>query len=326
MALSGTIATDRLSSLTGEIFITGGAGFLGASIVARAQREHWDCHITAFSRDEEKQWHLKDRFGSLVTCVIGDIRDDEALLLSLRGKDTVIHAGAIKFVPEAEFNVVETIKTNVEGSMNVFLTSWLSEIKKVIAISTDKACLPVNTYGMTKALMERMVGEAALWSDETQFSAVRYGNVVGSTGSIIPVFKKQLAEKGRVTVTNELMTRFWISANEAIDLILLAANQMEQFPGCIFIPRCGAMKIGTLANLIAKGAPIDIIGARPGEKEHEDLVHYKESTRANLLGDYFVLHPSTTKMEETKGLTYSSHSPANWITEDEMSVMIQEAL
>lgn len=325
MVATGTISNDRLPSLNGKVWISGGAGYLAKAIYTRAQTEKWDCRFTCYSRDEAKQWYIKNQFGDLVDCVLGDIRDEDATLLAVQGHDVVIHAAAIKFIPEAEFNVAETIKTNIEGSMNVLWASWLANVKKVIAISTDKACLPVNSYGMTKALMERMVGEASRWSDDTKFAAVRYGNVVGSTGSIIPVFRKQLAERGRVTVTNKDMTRFWISPDDAVDLILLALAQCEELSGRVFAPRCGAMRIGHLADLIAAGAPIDIIGVRPGEKEHEDLVHYKETTRVDVLGDYFVIHPPTMLGDNASGWTYSSHNPSHWITPEEMSVMITEA-
>src|SRR3990167_4972035 len=262
--MPGTIAHDRLPGLIGKVFISGGTGFLGRAILRRAEKEHWDCQITAMSRDEEKLWKAKDRFGKLVNCVLGDVRDQHNLNIAMRGHETVIHAAAIKFIPEAEANVFETVKTNVDGSRNVLRAAVRVGVKTVVAISTDKAALPANTYGMTKALMERMFAEANAWNG-TRFVAVRYGNVVGSTGSIIPIFKYQLAKNGRLRLTDERMTRFWISVDEAIDLILLAAARAQELPGRVFVPRCSAMTVKDIARMIAAGAPIDVTGIRPGE-------------------------------------------------------------
>src|SRR3990172_11612508 len=280
--IPGTIAHDRLSTLSGNTFVSGGAGYLGRAILRRAQREQWPCTFTLYSRDEERLWNAKDRFGKLVNCVLGDVRDQHNLNIAMRGHKNVIHAAAIKFIPEAEANVFETVKTNVDGSRNVMRAAVRAGVERVVAISTDKAALPANTYGMTKVLMERMFAEANAWGN-TRFVAVRYGNVVGSTGSIIPIFKHQKEKYGRVKVTDENMTRFWLSADEAIDLILLALARAEELPGRIFVPRCGAMYIKDLAQLLAGGCPIDVIGIRPGEKLHEDLVNYQESPRVDLL-------------------------------------------
>lgn len=321
--MPGTIAHDRLPGLIGKVFISGGTGFLGRAILRRAEKEHWDCQITAMSRDEEKLWKAKDRFGKLVNCVLGDVRDQHNLNIAMRGHETVIHAAAIKFIPEAEANVFETVKTNVDGSRNVMRAAVRAGVERVVAISTDKAALPANTYGMTKALMERMFAEANAWGN-TRFVAVRYGNVVGSTGSIIPIFKHQKEKYGRVKITDENMTRFWLSADEAIDLILLALAKAEELPGRIFVPRCGAMYIKDLAQLLADGVPIDVIGIRPGEKLHEDLVNYQESPRVDLLADYFVIHPAM-HAAEGGSWTYRSSSPAVWITLKEMSAMIKDA-
>ena len=323
MPLSGTIAADRLISLSGKVLITGGAGYLGRAILQRAQIEGWSCKIGILSRDEEKQWQISSRYGDRVRCILGDVRDKEALLYKIQSYDIIIHAAAIKFIPEAESNVLETIKTNLQGSLNVAWAAARAGVQQVIGISTDKSCQPVNTYGMTKALMERAFSEACSWGN-TAFTLVRYGNVVGSTGSIVPIFRQQLAQQGRVTVTDERMTRFWISPDDAVDLILLALAQGEKLPGRIFAPRCGAMSIGDLAQIIAAGAPIDIIGIRPGEKMHEDLIHYQEASRSELLADYFMVHPATYK-GQAKPWTYSSHSPAFWIQPDEMRKMIKEA-
>ena len=321
-SIPGTIAHDRLPHLSGRVLITGG-GFLCRSILHRAEREAWPCFFTVYSRDEEKLWKIKERFRDLVSCTLGDIRDQHNLTVAMRDHDFVIHTAAIKFIPEAEANVFETLKTNVDGSRNVLRATVRAGVKSVVAISTDKACIPVNTYGFTKALMERMFAEANSWNN-TRFSCVRYGNVVGSTGSIIPVFRHQIEKYGRIKVTDEKMTRFWISTDEAIDLILLAFARSEELPGRVFVPRCRAMYVMDLAKTIADDIPIDIIGIRPGEKLHESLIHYQESPRVDLLADYFVVHPATEK-SEGKPWTYISHSPSEWIYFEEMAKMIRDS-
>jgi FlaA1/EpsC-like NDP-sugar epimerase len=318
-----TIYRDKLPHLAGQVFVTGGAGFLGRSLLRRAFEASWPCQFTVFGRDEEKLTQAKYRWPD-INIVIGDVRDYRHLLNAMRGHETVIHAAAIKFIPEAEHNVFETVKTNVEGSRNVANAAREIGVKQVIGISTDKACLPVNTYGMTKALMERMFAEANNWGS-TRFVIARYGNVVGSTGSIVPVFQRQLAETGHVKVTDPNMTRFWLSPDEAIDLILLALGQSKTYPGCVFVPRCPAMRIGDLAAALSNGVPSDIIGSRPGEKVHEDLIHSQESIRVLDRGDYFIVYPAVSANIQGRSWTYSSHTPAGWVTPEHMLKMIADA-
>lgn len=309
--------------LEGKIFVTGGAGFLGRALIRRAQREKWPCSFTIYSRDEEKQWALQNKYGSHIRCYLGDVRDYQSLTSLMPGHDLVIHAAAIKFIPEAERNVWETIKVNIDGSRNIVRAAAYSNVPKVIAISTDKACQPTNVYGMSKAIMEKLVAESNRWREKTLFGCVRYGNVIGSTGSIIPVFKKQLERSKKLLVTDKEMTRFWLSADQAIDLIILAQRELPDMPGGVWVPRCGAMSIFGLAELIAEGAPIDIVGIRPGEKIHEDLIHHQESTRAEQRGDYFVLR--NTLLRKGEGWTYRSSNPSRWIPAEEMSKMIVDA-
>lgn len=284
--------------LSGNVLITGGAGFLGRAILARAQREEWPCRFTVYSRDEEKQWKLRDRFPA-VRCILGDVRDAERLTSAMPGHETVIHAAAIKFVPEAEFNVLETVQVNVNGTRNVALAAVQARVKEAIFVSTDKACLPVNLYGATK-----MVGER-IWAEYnghglTRFSTARYGNVVGSTGSIIPVFRRQLKERGKVTVTDPAMTRFWMGTDEAIDCILGALHWGGRIPGVTVASMCRSMSIAGVAAMVASEADgeIEIVGPRPGEKKHETLVHEYEIVRAVLDDDdshrgRFLILPST---------------------------------
>jgi len=308
--------------LTGRILVTGGSGFLGRGLLRRIRRESWPCEVTCLSRDETKQYELKRRYPE-VRCVLGDVRDLERLTAAAAGHDIIIHAAALKYIPEAEYNVQECIDVNIHGSRNVVLAALRAGVRQVVGLSTDKACLPVNTYGMTKALMERMF--AAANGRETRFSTVRYGNVVGSTGSVIPIFQQQLTDFGEVRVTDKNMSRFWLSIDEAIDLIVYALlNEAVGLQTCVY--RCSAMRIIDLAELIAGGKPAQITGIRPGEKIDERLVDYSESLRCEQDGDYYILYPPTVApVGAGEPWTYLSSSPAHWITRDEMANMIADA-
>jgi UDP-N-acetylglucosamine 4,6-dehydratase len=317
--------------LTGKCLITGGSGFLARAIYRRARRENWPVEFTCYSRDEAKQWQLARVYPG-VHCVLGDIsRDLDRLTAVMAGHDTVIHAGAVKFIPEAEWNVSETIDVNVNGSRNVAIAARAAGVKKVIGISTDKACAPLNTYGMTKALMERYFGEADRMGD-TRFVTVRYGNVVGSTGSVIPVFKQQIEDKGELKITDNRMTRFWLSVDEAIDLILWANDCASEYGGQTFINPCPAMKIVDLAEAVwyltgqSKDIRINYTGIRPGEKLHEALFNEQEAPRVSIIGQKgYVMAPPTAKPTIPDMMAYSSDHPRRWISVDEMQELIKDA-
>jgi len=302
-----------------RVLITGGAGFLGRGILKRIYEGSLDWKPTIYSRHEDAQTQLRRRYPE-VACVLGDIRDYDHLETAMVGHDVVIHAGALKRVPECEFAVTEAIAINIAGSLNVARAAYRAGIGTVISISTDKAVRPVNVYGATKMLGERLFAEAASWGGP-KFLSVRYGNVVGSTGSVIPLFQRQLAEQGKVLLTDPLMTRFWLSINEAVELICWAIAELPS--GSIGIPKCGAMKMGDLAMAIA-GDAVKVVGARPGEKQHEELVQFEESGRVRERGDYFELLP-TGSPAEGEQWTYASHSPAHWVTVAEMQKMIADA-
>lgn len=278
--------------LEGRIFVTGGAGYLARAIYARAAAENWAAQFTCFSRDDGKHAQLRNRFPS-VRCIRGDICQDTALLAAgMMGHDVVIHAAAIKYVDLAETNVFDTIRVNIDGSRNVFLAAHIAGIKRVIAISTDKACEPVNIYGATKFAMERMIHEADRLG-ETNFVGVRYGNVVGSTGSVIPKFKQQLEALGHVEITDPSMTRFWMSHDEAVDVVLAA---MATPRGTILIPACRAMGLEAMVHAaIGDGLPrmIKVVGPRPGEKRAESLVGANEAVRTEPSG---IMRTSASKV------------------------------
>lgn len=308
--------------LRGNVLITGGAGYLGRAVIGRADRESWPCNITIYSRGEEKQAQVRRRWPGVKT-LLGDVRGYDRLINACRYQETVIHAAAIKDIPGAEANVQETMEINVVGSRNVSVAASKMGVRQVVGISTDKACMPVNTYGATKMLLERLFAERNSWARGVAFGCVRYGNVIGSTGSIVPVFKQQAADKGRVSVTNPDMTRFWLTVDAAVDLILQAVADTEG--GKVIVPRCPAMRLGDLAKAVVGDIPMDVIGSRPGEKTHETLIHHQESLRTELHGDYFQVRPAETPVDDADGWTYSSHNPASWVTQDEMRKAIEDA-
>lgn len=320
--------------LSGTILLTGGSGFLGRAILRRAQKENWDAKFIVYSRDEMKQWELQQRYPN-TKCVLGDVaRDIDRLIAVMAGVDTVLHLGAVKFIPEAEHNVLETIDVNVTGSRNVALAARAAGIKTVVGISTDKACAPLNTYGMTKALMERMFSEMNRMG-KTCFITVRYGNVVGSTGSVIPVFRRQIAEHDKIKVTDPRMTRFWLSVDEAIDLILFAEKAAPACKGYTIIDSCPAMTILDVANAVwmldcpkVKEPVIEITGARPGEKLHESLFNEQESSRIVKNNRYWLMKPATEVVLNplTSASSYSSDKPKQWLAPEKMVAYIKDAV
>jgi len=304
-----------------NVFITGGAGFLGRGILRRAEKLGWRC--TIFSRDENKQDQCRRQYPE-ARYVLGDVRDTGHLTASMTGHVIVIHAAAIKFVDRAELNAYETININVGGSQSIISAARDAGIEKVVGISTDKAVQPVNIYGASKMAMERLFAEASL-PESTTFICVRYGNVIGSTGSVIPLFKRQVENVGHVNVTNPNMTRFWMSVDEAVDLIALALKEGE--PGSVTVPFVKAMEMSAVVVAAVGDAQVEIIGERPGEKEHEYLIHHQESTRVFQYKDHFQIMPPGSDMKQLNEqvFTLASHSPHYWMTSDEMKKLIADA-
>lgn len=317
-----------MNQLTGSVLITGGSGFIARAIYRRASRESWPATFTCLSRNEHAQDNIRHQFPD-VCCLIGDVRDLSRLQDAFIGQDVVIHAGALKRVPEGELEPWEVSKTNVVGTMNVIDAARQAGVSRVVNISTDKAAKPINAYGMSKALAERIVSWAS--TPTTRFTSVRYGNVVGSTGSVIPLFQRQLQESGMVSVTDPKMTRFWMSYDEAIDCILFALGE-DRIPGGVVVPRPRAMSLGALAACIA-GDKVRVIGSRPGEKVDEELIHYQESIRViHHLGNsthspFYELTPvgyGNGGRMAVEPFTLASHS-AKQIEPDEMLAMIHQA-
>lgn len=304
--------------LSGRVFLTGGTGSLGTALLRRAHRESWPCQFTIYSRDEVKQRALREEFKD-PHYVFGDVRDKDWLRFQMQGHDTVIHAAAYKQVPSSEVNASEAVKTNVNGSMNVAIAAVEAGIGHVLGISTDKACAPVNLYGMTKAVMEKLFEQACQWGD-TNFTLVRYGNVLGSRGSVVPFFQRQ-RKQGFLTVTDPEMTRFWLTLTDATDIVLHGLQETEI--GTTLVPKAPASSMLTLAKAIAPEAEIRIIGAFPGEKIHEQLVHPGESMNADDIGDYYRIYPAYTghKGNLPQGFQYRSDT-ARQISVEELSWMI----
>lgn len=314
-----------------KVLLTGGSGFLGRAILRRAQKQHWDSEFIVYSRDETKQWELKSKYPN-VKCVLGDVaRDFDRLLALMHGVDTVIHMGAVKYIPEAEWNVLETIDVNVTGSRNVAMAAIAGGVHTVVGISTDKASAPLNTYGATKMLMERMYGEFGRRSSGTNFVTCRYGNVVGSTGSVIPVFKKQIQEHGQIKVTDSRMSRFWLSVDEAIDLILWSYGAAKDFNGHTFISACPSMTIDEIAKTVWEmNSPdetnIVYTGIRPGEKLHEALFNEQEAPRVKVLKNGFIMAPATNAGDLLPDMMgYTSDHPKRWLTRADMKAYIEDA-
>lgn len=317
-----------------RIFITGGTGSLGVALVKKFTELHHDC--TIYSRDEVKQSELKVRFPQH-RYILGDVRELPWMQLSMREHDVVIHAAAYKQVPAAEANASEAIETNVIGSRNVAMAAVAANVPLVVGISTDKACAPINCYGQTKALMERIFQQASGWSD-TRFALVRYGNVLGSRGSVVPLFRRQLANDGIVTITDPRMTRFWLTLNDAVNLVIAAMNvEYDAYTtGGIRVPKAGASTMAVLARAVAQAYGFDkfdpkqhihYIGIRAGEKMHESLVSKDEAQHSADYDRYFMVRPAGYRVSMPLSLTagpdfeYTSAS-AHQLTVDELAGML----
>jgi UDP-N-acetylglucosamine 4,6-dehydratase len=275
-----------------NILITGGTGSFGRCFVDLTLKKYKNINLIIYSRDEMKQWEMSNDLNndSRVKFVIGDVRDVDRLIQVSRGVDLIIHAAATKIVPTAEYNPFECIKTNINGAMNVIDAAHTNKVKKVIALSTDKASNPINLYGATKLASDKLFVAANYQglSNTTQFSIVRYGNVMGSRGSIIPFFLKQKKE-GLLTITDPEMTRFMISLEDAVSLVIHALDDM--LGGEIYIKKIPSMKLIDIADAIAPKAEKKIIGIRPGEKLHEQMISIDDSSSTYEYDSFYKILP-----------------------------------
>lgn len=307
-----------------RVFITGGAGFLGKALIKEFHRFGYN-DITVYSRDEAKQYEVRRQF-PMITFILGDVRDRDRLTLAMRGHDTVIHCAAMKYIPQGETNPAEAIAVNVDGSRNVMFAAMETGVKHVVGISTDKACMPVNVYGATKLLMERMFLEADKLSN-TRFHVVRYGNVIGSTGSVIPFFRRQAREGRPLTITDPDMTRYWLTIHQAVGLVMSSLD--EPTGGTILVSRLPAQKLIDTAKaaLLVEVGPtvlkddIQVMGMRPGEKLNEDMISPYEAPYAEQAGDYIRIWPTTHAPVNNSDFALDS-GHAELLTVDQMVNMI----
>jgi UDP-N-acetylglucosamine 4,6-dehydratase len=266
---------------------------------------------------------------------IGDVRDEQRLYRAFDGVDIVVHAAALKQVPACEYNPFEAVKTNVNGAENVINASIDKKVKKVVALSTDKACSPINLYGATKLCSDKLfiAGNAYVGSKETRLCVVRYGNVAGSRGSVIPYFKKLIAEKANsLPITDARMTRFWLILEEAVEMVLHALEVMHG--GELFVKKIPSMKITDLAKAMAPDLPIEEVGIRPGEKIHEVMISEEDSMNTLDFGNYYVIKPNMAWWKTAKygsegkpvpeGFEYHSGNNSDWLTIDQMRELISE--
>jgi UDP-N-acetylglucosamine 4,6-dehydratase len=316
------------------VLITGGTGSFGKKFTEIMLEDYHPKKLIIFSRDELKQHEMRvsgfDHHS--LRYFIGDVRDRERLHRAFSGVDIVVHAAALKQVPACEYNPFEAVKTNVMGAQNIIDAAIDNGVRKVMALSTDKAVNPINLYGATKLVAEKLFVQGNSYSGEggTCFSCARYGNVVGSRGSVIPVFKKQ-RESGKIAVTDERMTRFWLTLEQGVRFVFRCTEQMQG--GEVFVPRIPSMRIVDLAEAVAPGCEIEFVGIRPGEKLHEVLVARDESRYALELEDMFVIQPAhpwwkPANLDQGRllpdGFKFASDKNDRWLTIDELRQMIGE--
>ncbi|WP_415902753.1 UDP-N-acetylglucosamine 4,6-dehydratase (inverting) [Neptuniibacter sp. QD29_5] len=277
-----------------SILITGGTGSFGRKYTETLLSRFKPKKIIIYSRDELKQFEMQQEFNApCMRYFIGDVRDKERLRQAMQNVDYVIHAAALKQVPAAEYNPTECIRTNIHGAENVIRAALENDVKKVIALSTDKAANPINLYGATKLASDKLFVAAnnMAGGHPTRFSVVRYGNVVGSRGSVVPFFKKLIEDDNKtLPITDTKMTRFWITLQEGVDFVL--TNFARMSGGEIFVPKIPSVRITDLAKAMAPSLKQEIIGIRPGEKVHEIMCPSDDSHLTLQFGDHFVLRPS----------------------------------
>lgn len=326
-----------MSILTGKsILITGGTGSFGHTFVPMTLARFNPSRLVIFSRDEMKQWEMAKLFhnDSRVRFFIGDVRDKDRLHRALDGVEYVVHAAATKIVPTAEYNPFECVKTNVVGAMNLIDACIDQNVKKVIALSTDKASSPANLYGASKLASDKLFVASNAYSGfhDTRFSVVRYGNVMGSRGSVIPFFMS-LADSGRLPITDVRMTRFMISLEQAVELVWHAFEDIEG--GEIYVKKIPSMTITDIANAVAPKAEFDIVGIRPGEKIHEQMISPEDSFSTYEYAEHYKILPAInawcddpkrikngTKVPE--GFVYTSDKNPQWMSVSALQAWIEQ--
>jgi UDP-N-acetylglucosamine 4,6-dehydratase/5-epimerase len=323
-----------------SILVTGGTGSFGQKLVATLLARHKPKRIIVFSRDEQKHYDMAQTFKAAdhpnLRFFIGDVRDKDRLEMAMREIDFVVHAAALKHVPAAEYNPFECIRTNVHGAENVVGAALRCSVKRVVALSTDKAVNPVNLYGASKLAADKIFVAAnnLAGSLPTRFSVVRYGNVVGSRGSVVPLYKRLIAEDAKsLPITDARMTRFWVTLQQGVDFVLASLAMMHG--GEIFVPKLPSMKIAELARLMAPSLKQEVIGIRPGEKLHEALLTEDDARTSFALRDRFVVEPQFAFWNRERydaadieslpeGFRYTSDNNAEWLDEATFKKVLTE--
>jgi UDP-N-acetylglucosamine 4,6-dehydratase/5-epimerase len=312
------------------ILVTGGTGSFGRKFSEIVLKKYSPAKLIIFSRDEMKQWEMKKVFSAKnIRYFIGDVRDPERLHRAFSGVDVIVHAAALKIVPSAEYNPFEVVKTNVIGAENVINVAIDNKVKKVIALSTDKAANPINLYGATKLCSEKMFVAANNYSPKgTQFSVVRYGNVFGSRGSVVPFFK-ECRTKGEVPITDRRMTRFWITLEQGVNFVISCVKDMKG--GEIFIPKMPSMRVTDLAKAVCPKCEQKEVGIREGEKLHETLVSQDDGIHTYEYEDRYITYnyvvQGREKRDGGKPLNfdfegYRSDNNKEWYSLDDLSKMV----
>lgn len=316
-----------------SILVTGGTGSFGKAFVKMALEKFEPRKIIVYSRDEFKQYQMSQTFTSdRLRFFIGDVRDEKRLYRALSGVDFVIHAAAMKQVPASEYNPFEAVQTNIMGAQNLINAALEAGVQKVVALSTDKACNPVNLYGATKLCSDKLFIAANAYSGKmvTRFAVVRYGNVIGSRGSVIPLFQK-LAETGELPITDERMTRFWITLPQAVKFVVDSFKLMAG--GELYIPKIPSMRLTDLAQAIAPGCRYRVIGVRPGEKLHEMMISRDDSRNLYELDDRYIKLPDFPFWQVVlpegaatveQGFEYSSDTNGQWLDIAGLKALLQE--
>ncbi|MCH8876625.1 MAG: UDP-N-acetylglucosamine 4,6-dehydratase (inverting) [Chloroflexi bacterium] len=318
-----------------SVLITGGTGSFGRKFVEVMLAEHKPARVIVFSRDELKQHEMREQGldDPRLRYFIGDVRDRLRLRRAMEGTHIVVHAAALKQVPAAEYNPMEAILTNIMGARNVIEAALDNEVQRVMAISTDKAVNPINLYGATKLAAEKLTVQSNAYAGgkNTRFSCVRYGNVVGSRGSVIPVFQRQ-REEGHITITDERMTRFWLSVDQGVRFTIRCIEQMQG--GEVFVPKIPSMRVVDVAKAVAPEAKVELIGIRPGEKMHEVLISEDEARHTVELEDMYVVEPPgalwfghewrNKGKSLPEGFKYTSDRNQQSLTADELRQLVAE--
>lgn len=318
-----------------SILVTGGTGSFGHSFVPLTLKKYKPKRLVILSRDEMKQWEMAKLFGDdpRVRFFIGDVRDKDRLYRALDNIDYVVHAAATKIVPTAEYNPFECIKTNIDGAMNLIDACIDQKVKRVVALSTDKASSPINLYGATKLASDKLfVASNSSYAAgyDTRFAVVRYGNVMGSRGSVIPLFMS-LKKSGVLPITDVRMTRFMISLKQGVDLVWHAFDDM--IGGEIYVKKIPSMKVADVANVIAPNAKLDIVGIRPGEKLHEQMIGSEDSDFTYEYPEHFKILPQINNwavdqnrikdgVRVPEGFVYTSDTNPSWMSRAELRAWI----